>query len=139
MEVDSLIELGQALIGAIFLRTPILIAEARRLIAEGAPLWYQDDGGNSALHAAAYVGNSELVRLLIDEGAVWNAGKREIFAVTWSCNAERLSDFRQSTTSMSLRATLHYLSTMRPVTLSSEMLAFGQVFRILSSCAHSIV
>jgi len=44
--------------------------------ATDAPVWYQDEvEGISALHAAAYVRNKELVKWLIKEGAVWNAGE----------------------------------------------------------------
>ncbi|KAL1705262.1 S-adenosyl-L-methionine-dependent methyltransferase [Schizophyllum commune] len=40
----------------------------------GAPLWYQnEEEGISALHAAAYMQNEELVKLLLKKGAVWNA------------------------------------------------------------------
>lgn len=44
-------------------------------IKEGAPVWFQDDEGVSPLHAAAYVENAELVKYLLEEGAVWNAGE----------------------------------------------------------------
>ncbi|KAJ3803006.1 arginine methyl transferase [Lentinula aff. detonsa] len=48
----------------------------KRIVLEGAPLWYQNESeGMSALHAAAYVQNPELVQFLIDEGAIWNSGK----------------------------------------------------------------
>ncbi|TRM69857.1 S-adenosyl-L-methionine-dependent methyltransferase [Schizophyllum amplum] len=40
----------------------------------GAPLWYQnEEEGISALHAAAYMQNEELVQLLLKKGAIWNA------------------------------------------------------------------
>ncbi|KAJ3988552.1 arginine methyl transferase [Lentinula detonsa] len=46
----------------------------KRIVQEGAPLWYQNESeGMSALHAAAYVQNPELVQFLIDEGAIWNS------------------------------------------------------------------
>ena len=45
------------------------------LIDAGAPLWYQDEEGTSPLHAAAYVEDKELVRILIEKGAIWNAGE----------------------------------------------------------------
>ncbi|KZS98557.1 S-adenosyl-L-methionine-dependent methyltransferase [Sistotremastrum niveocremeum HHB9708] len=48
-------------------------SEIKSLIEQEVPLWYQDDEGNSALHAACYVENVELVRSLIEKGAVWNA------------------------------------------------------------------
>ena len=45
------------------------------LIDAGAPLWYQDEEGTSPLHAAAYVEDEELIRILIKKGAIWNAGE----------------------------------------------------------------
>ena len=46
----------------------------------GAPLWHQnEEEGISALHAAAYMQNEELVKLLLKKGAVWNAGACYIF------------------------------------------------------------
>ncbi|PPQ67249.1 hypothetical protein CVT25_005833 [Psilocybe cyanescens] len=39
-----------------------------------APIWYQSAAeGISVLHAAAYTRNHDLVKLLIEKGAVWNA------------------------------------------------------------------
>ncbi|TBU33924.1 arginine methyl transferase [Dichomitus squalens] len=70
-DVDVLVEQGQELVDAILRRRPL--TEIKALIAAGAPVWFQDDEGTSPLHAAAYVENEELVRFLIDEGAVWNA------------------------------------------------------------------
>ncbi|EMD37365.1 hypothetical protein CERSUDRAFT_114038 [Gelatoporia subvermispora B] len=69
--MHALMEAGQQLVDAILSRAHIEPIKA--MITSGAPLWYQDDEGMSALHAAAYVENTELVRLLIDEGAIWNA------------------------------------------------------------------
>lgn len=71
-EIIALTELGTTLIQAILEKEPI--ANVQDLIDAGAPLWYQDDEGTSALHAAAYVENEQLVKLLIEEGAIWNAG-----------------------------------------------------------------
>ncbi|KAI0374138.1 hypothetical protein BV20DRAFT_936687 [Pilatotrama ljubarskyi] len=71
MDVDALVSQGQELIDAILRRRAL--SEIKPLIDAGAPVWYQDDEGTSPLHAAAYVENEELVRFLIDEGAVWNA------------------------------------------------------------------
>lgn len=71
-EIIALTELGTTLIQAILEKEPI--SNVQDLIDAGAPLWYQDDDGTSALHAAAYVENEQLVKLLIEEGAVWNAG-----------------------------------------------------------------
>ncbi|KAL1748763.1 S-adenosyl-L-methionine-dependent methyltransferase [Schizophyllum fasciatum] len=46
----------------------------QQAIEIGAPLWYQnEEEGISALHAAAYMQNEELVKLLLQKGAVWNA------------------------------------------------------------------
>ncbi|THH07221.1 hypothetical protein EW145_g3532 [Phellinidium pouzarii] len=69
-EIDALVGLGKSLIASIFDRKPL--AELKALIAQDAPLWYQDDDGNSALHAAAYTESQALVDLLIERGAVWN-------------------------------------------------------------------
>ncbi|KAH9858826.1 hypothetical protein C2E23DRAFT_800271 [Lenzites betulinus] len=71
MDVDELIAQGQVLVSAILRRTPL--AEIKSMIEGGAPVWFQDDEGTSPLHAAAYVEDDALVRLLIYEGAVWNA------------------------------------------------------------------
>ncbi|KAI0663606.1 S-adenosyl-L-methionine-dependent methyltransferase [Cubamyces menziesii] len=71
MDVNMLVSQGQELVDSILRRRPL--AEIKALIDAGAPVWFQDDEGLSPLHAAAYVENEELVRLLIDEGAVWNA------------------------------------------------------------------
>ncbi|KII92550.1 hypothetical protein PLICRDRAFT_37315 [Plicaturopsis crispa FD-325 SS-3] len=70
-EIYALIELGQALIYAILQNEPF--TNVKKLIDSGAPLWYQDEEGLSALHAAAYSENSRFIKLLIEEGAVWNA------------------------------------------------------------------
>lgn len=71
VEVEALVGLGEALISAILERAPL--EAIKSMIADGAPLWYQDEEGTSPLHAAAYVENEELIRLLIEGGAVWNA------------------------------------------------------------------
>lgn len=70
-DLETLTEAGLALITAILNRQPS--ASVLALIKDGAPLWYQDDDGVSALHAAAYIEDSELVQHLIQKGAVWNA------------------------------------------------------------------
>jgi type IV protein arginine methyltransferase len=72
-ELEIVTALGSKLINAILEAEPLENIEA--LVDSGAPLWYQDEAeGISPLHAAAYGENEEIVRLLIDEGAVWNAG-----------------------------------------------------------------
>ncbi|KAF8554730.1 hypothetical protein OG21DRAFT_1508615 [Imleria badia] len=70
-EINALTELGTTLIQAILEKEPL--DNIRDLIDAGAPLWFQDNEGTSPLHAAAYAGNEQLVKLLLDEGAVWNA------------------------------------------------------------------
>ena len=72
-DIHVLTSLGTSLIAAIFDLQPL--QNIKDLIEAGAPLWYQDDDqGLSPLHAAAFVENPELVRFLIDQGAVWNSG-----------------------------------------------------------------
>ncbi|KAI0699562.1 S-adenosyl-L-methionine-dependent methyltransferase [Cytidiella melzeri] len=70
-QVDEAIALGQQLVTSILDRKPFEIVRGE--IDAGAPLWFQDDEGTSALHAAAYVEDEELVRYLIQNGALWNA------------------------------------------------------------------
>lgn len=71
-DVENLIELGQALIYGILQRKPI--EDIRTILDAGAPLWYQDEDGWSCLHAAASLEDEKLIKVLLDEGAVWNAG-----------------------------------------------------------------
>lgn len=75
-DIDALSMLGGYLIFSIFHRRPL--PEIITLIDAGAPLWYQDDEGTSPLHAATYIEDEELIRILIEKGAIWNAG-----AVAW--------------------------------------------------------
>ena len=70
--VDQLVELGSALISSIMEKAPR--SETHQLIERGAPMWFQDEEGLSALHAACFIEDSALVQLLIDGHAVWNAG-----------------------------------------------------------------
>ena len=75
-EIELVTALGSKLINAILEREPL--ENIKVLIDSGAPLWYQDEAeGMSPLHAAACVDgeNEALVRLLINEGAIWNAGR----------------------------------------------------------------
>jgi ankyrin repeat protein len=71
--IEGATELGIKLITTILERAPFDIVKA--LVDAGAPLWFQDDEGVSALHAAAYVEDEELVKHLLEQGAVWNAGE----------------------------------------------------------------
>ncbi|KAH9944512.1 uncharacterized protein BXZ73DRAFT_39729 [Epithele typhae] len=71
VDVNGIVEQGYALVDAILSRRSL--PEIKGLVVDGAPVWYQDDEGTSPLHAAAYVENNELVKFLIEEGALWNA------------------------------------------------------------------
>jgi len=74
-DMEILTALGAKLINAILEHEPL--ENIKGLIDSGAPLWYQDEAeGMSPLHAAAYCDGEcdELIKLLINEGAVWNAG-----------------------------------------------------------------
>jgi|SRR6266850_1454645 len=75
---DSEIEaLGQALIYTILNHAPP--EDVQKLLDEDeAPLWYQDEDGWSALHAAASVEDAELVKDLLQRGAPWNSGERAL-------------------------------------------------------------
>ncbi|KAF8516042.1 arginine methyl transferase [Gautieria morchelliformis] len=73
-EVDTAIRLGSHLINTIFSSLPSDIPVIQSLVKAGAPLWYQDEAhGFSALHAACFVENPEMVQILIENGAVWNS------------------------------------------------------------------
>ena len=72
--VDLTIRQGSQLIQTIFSSSPSDLPEIQALINAGAPLWYQGEGGLSALHAACFSEHSEVVQLLIDCGAIWNSG-----------------------------------------------------------------
>ena len=65
--------LGESLIDQILENKP---GEAiKTSLGADAPVWYQNlTEGVSPLHAAAYVQNADLVKLLIEKGAIWNAG-----------------------------------------------------------------
>lgn len=66
--------LGSQLIDTI-LSSPSDTKQIKELIEQGAPLWYQtDDEGLACLHAACFVQDPGLVRLLLENGAPWNLG-----------------------------------------------------------------
>lgn len=73
MEVDNVSEEGDLLIEAILEKRPS--EETRLKIKNGAPLWYQNEEGISALHAAAYTEDLSTIKLLLENGAIWNAGE----------------------------------------------------------------
>jgi len=66
--------LGTRLLQVILNNAPV--ETVKELLDEGAPVWFQDaEEGMTALHAAAYVRNTEVVKFLISKGAIWNAGE----------------------------------------------------------------
>ena len=69
----EIIQAGTRLLDAIQARqTPQTLA----LLNQGAPIWFQDEEtGWSALHFAAHYEDVELVELLIERGAIWNASE----------------------------------------------------------------
>ncbi|KAJ6625592.1 arginine methyl transferase [Mycena sp. CBHHK59/15] len=69
--IDALTVLGENLINSILDEEPLV--RIKGIIAAGAPLWYQNQNeGISCLHASVYTQSPELVKLFIEEGAVWN-------------------------------------------------------------------
>ncbi|KAI0300992.1 S-adenosyl-L-methionine-dependent methyltransferase [Multifurca ochricompacta] len=68
---DEIATLGRALIDAILEYAPM--EDVQGLLDKDAPLWYQDEDGWSALHAAASVEDADLVRKLLQRGALWNS------------------------------------------------------------------
>ena len=67
------VTLGETLIQQILEDKPL--EDIKASLDIGAPIWYQTlTEGLSALHAAAYMQNHSLVKLLIERGAVWNSG-----------------------------------------------------------------
>jgi protein arginine N-methyltransferase 2 len=64
---------GEDLIEKILNYEPTEVISA--ILESGAPVWYQNaTEGISPLHAAAFTQNVDLVNLLLENGAVWNAG-----------------------------------------------------------------
>ena len=73
-DIDSVVtRLGEELIARILENESV--EKISGLLDSGSPVWYQNESeGISPLHAAAFVQSAELVKLLIEKGAVWNAG-----------------------------------------------------------------
>jgi type IV protein arginine methyltransferase len=87
-EIDILTELGENLITAILQRESLETIKSR--LDAGAPPWYQNESeGISALHAAAYIENEGLVQLLINKGAIWNAGETFGLGLSTRLTAQR--------------------------------------------------
>ena len=80
---DEIATVGLALINAILEYAPV--EEIQKLLDDHAPLWYQDEeDGWSALHAAASVEDAELVKNLLQHGAVWNSGETPfLYPLSW--------------------------------------------------------
>lgn len=74
LDIDEVAtDLGERLINDILEGASIDTVSAS--LEAGAPIWYQNQvEGISPLHAAAYMQNLDLLILLIEKGAVWNAG-----------------------------------------------------------------
>jgi protein arginine N-methyltransferase 2 len=72
-DISEAAQLGQRIVDAILERQPRTAVDA--LLAADAPLWFQASDGTSALHAAAYSQDADLVRNLLEKGAVWNSGE----------------------------------------------------------------
>jgi protein arginine N-methyltransferase 2 len=74
LDIDEIAtDLGERLINDILEGASIDAISAA--LEAGAPIWYQNQlEGISPLHAAAYMQNLDLVKLLIEKAAVWNAG-----------------------------------------------------------------
>ncbi|KAF8324473.1 arginine methyl transferase [Cantharellus anzutake] len=71
-EISQIIEMGSHLFAAVERQDQ----EAVRylLTVENAPTWYQEpESGWTALHLAASLENSELISILLDNSALWNA------------------------------------------------------------------
>ena len=73
-DIDAVVtRLGEELIAGILENESVETISG--LLDSGSPVWYQNENeGISPLHAAAFVQNVELVKFLIEKGAVWNAG-----------------------------------------------------------------
>ena len=78
--------IGQALISAILERAPPEVVQ-KLLVEDEAPLWYQDEDGWSALHAAASVEDAGLIKSLLQRGAPWNSGEHEAQALAFDLSS----------------------------------------------------
>lgn len=73
LDIDEIAtDLGESLINNILQGASIDAISAA--LEAGAPIWYQNQlEGISPLHAAVCMQDLNLVKLLIEKGAVWNA------------------------------------------------------------------
>lgn len=76
-DIEAASLLSEQLIRSILNNEPF--ASVKTFVDNGTPLWYQNEEGMTCLHAAAYGENTDLVRYLIERGAVWNAGVSRLF------------------------------------------------------------
>ena len=72
-DISEATALGDSLIKTILNGATLPIV--KHLVENGAPLWYQDEDGLSALHAACTVEDHEMVEYLLANGSVWAAGQ----------------------------------------------------------------
>ena len=122
-QVDVSTVLGEHLINAILENASV--ETVKDILKSGAPVWYQnEEEGMSPLHAAAYVQNEELVTMLIEKGAVWNAGTS--FPPFRSIRTDHTT-YRQSTTSKTPQAISPCHLTTQKYTRASATRAFAQV------------
>ena len=122
-EIDALTLLGEQLVAAVFNRNSL--DHIASLISKGAPVWYQNEAeGLSPLHAAAYVQDAALVKYLIEQGAVWNAGTCLFSTSVCSLIAFKLTKWATRP------ETLRYLTTIQKSILSYGMRGFAQVMDI---------
>jgi len=77
---NEIVDAGTRLLDAIQARdTPQTLA----LLKQGAPIWFQEqETGWSALHFAAHYEDIELVEILIERGAIWNASQFITFSTS---------------------------------------------------------
>ena len=83
-DLSALNVVGQSLITSIMEGTPS--ETIKSMVDQGVPLWYQDEEGLTALHAAAYREDRELIRYLLEKGATWNLGMSSNPAVLGPCS-----------------------------------------------------
>ena len=122
-QVDVSTVLGEHLINAILENASV--ETVKDVLKSGAPVWYQnEEEGMSPLHAAAYVQNEELVGMLIEKGAVWNAGTS--FLPFRSIRTDNIT-YRQSTISGTPQAISPCHLTTQAYTPASATRAFAQV------------
>lgn len=136
-EVEDAVQLGSQLIESILSFSPPDLPHVQSLIKAGAPLWYQQEkDGLSALHAACFVEYPDLVRILIENGAVWNSGAYLSLA-RWQKECKNAHG--QSMTWATLRVILPSRSTMKSHTGSYATQDFVLVNIFLSDLSLGVL